>query len=223
MIEIENPSKRYGEKLAADRLDFVVQPGIVTGFLGPNGAGKSTTMPAALQRLPTAGCGGMSTPAVVRSRCWCIRVNAGSARNTTTRLSSGSGHHLPCHPRSFHDGVETDHHGTTTTSTAASSAGDSAGEEQGLAPGPDRPRRTVGPPGGRVWTPDGARHRSHGMCPGPEYPCSAVHHRGGAGFTPDSGPWANVRGPLYWPFGRSRPDLRVPTPGGRSSVPREAL
>ena len=223
MIEIENPSKRYGEKLAADRLDFVVQPGIVTGFLGPNGAGKSTTMPAALQRLPTAVCGGMSSPVVVRSRCWCIRVNAGSARDTTTRLSSGSGHHLPCHPRSFHDGVETDHHGTTTTSTAASSAGDSAGEEQGLAPGPDRPRRTVGPPGGRVWTPDGARHRSHGMCPGPEYPCSAVHHRGGAGFTPDSGPWANVRGPLYWPFGRSRPDLRVPTPGGRSSVPREAL
>ena len=108
MIEIENPSKRYGEKLAADRLDFVVQPGIVTGFLGPNGAGKSTTMPAALQRFPTAGCGGMSTPAVVRSRCWCIRVNAGTARNTTTRLSSGSGHHLPCHPRSFHDGVETD-------------------------------------------------------------------------------------------------------------------
>jgi ABC-2 type transport system ATP-binding protein len=44
MIEVENISKRYGEKLAVDGLDFVVQPGIVTGFLGPNGAGKSTTM-----------------------------------------------------------------------------------------------------------------------------------------------------------------------------------
>ena len=44
MIEIRNLSKRYGEKLAVDGLDFVVQPGIVTGFLGPNGAGKSTTM-----------------------------------------------------------------------------------------------------------------------------------------------------------------------------------
>jgi ABC-2 type transport system ATP-binding protein len=44
MIEIENLSKRYGDKLAVDGLDFVVQPGIVTGFLGPNGAGKSTTM-----------------------------------------------------------------------------------------------------------------------------------------------------------------------------------
>jgi ABC-2 type transport system ATP-binding protein len=44
MIEVENLSKRYGEKLAVDGLDFMVQPGIVTGFLGPNGAGKSTTM-----------------------------------------------------------------------------------------------------------------------------------------------------------------------------------
>jgi ABC-type multidrug transport system ATPase subunit len=44
VIEIENLSKRYGEKLAVDGLDFVVQPGTVTGFLGPNGAGKSTTM-----------------------------------------------------------------------------------------------------------------------------------------------------------------------------------
>ncbi len=44
MIEVETLSKRYGEKLAVDGLDFVVRPGIVTGFLGPNGAGKSTTM-----------------------------------------------------------------------------------------------------------------------------------------------------------------------------------
>ena len=56
MIEIENLSKRYGEKLAVDDLDFVVQPGTVTGFLGPNGAGKSTTMRmiAGLDE-PTAG------------------------------------------------------------------------------------------------------------------------------------------------------------------------
>src|SRR5664279_1676700 len=44
MIEVENLSKRYGNKLAVDGLNFVVQPGIVTGFLGPNGSGKSTTM-----------------------------------------------------------------------------------------------------------------------------------------------------------------------------------
>ncbi|MBV9058895.1 MAG: ATP-binding cassette domain-containing protein [Pseudonocardiales bacterium] len=44
MIEAHQLTKRYGDKVAVDRLDFVVQPGAVTGFLGPNGAGKSTTM-----------------------------------------------------------------------------------------------------------------------------------------------------------------------------------
>ena len=38
MIEVGNLSKRCGEKLAVDGLDFVVQPGIVTGFLGPSGS-----------------------------------------------------------------------------------------------------------------------------------------------------------------------------------------
>ena len=56
MIEVENLSKRYGAKLAVGGLDFVVRPGVVTGFLGPNGAGKSTTMRmiAGLD-APTAG------------------------------------------------------------------------------------------------------------------------------------------------------------------------
>jgi ABC-2 type transport system ATP-binding protein len=44
MIDARQLTKRYGEKTAVDGLDFVVKPGIVTGFLGPNGAGKSTTM-----------------------------------------------------------------------------------------------------------------------------------------------------------------------------------
>ncbi|MGY5103205.1 ATP-binding cassette domain-containing protein [Streptomyces sp. 900105245] len=44
MIELEGLTKRYGDKVAVDRLTFAVRPGIVTGFLGPNGAGKSTTM-----------------------------------------------------------------------------------------------------------------------------------------------------------------------------------
>ncbi|TAM84449.1 MAG: ABC transporter ATP-binding protein [Jatrophihabitans sp.] len=44
MIEAEALSKRFGSKLAVDRLTFTVRPGVVTGFLGPNGAGKSTTM-----------------------------------------------------------------------------------------------------------------------------------------------------------------------------------
>src|ERR1700710_161459 len=44
MIQVFELTKRYGDKLAVDRLSFAVRPGIVTGFLGPNGAGKSTTM-----------------------------------------------------------------------------------------------------------------------------------------------------------------------------------
>jgi ABC-2 type transport system ATP-binding protein len=44
VIELQNISKRYGDKLAVDDVSFVVRPGVVTGFLGPNGAGKSTTM-----------------------------------------------------------------------------------------------------------------------------------------------------------------------------------
>jgi ABC-2 type transport system ATP-binding protein len=44
VIEAQQLSKRYGEKLAVDNVSFQVLPGKVTGFLGPNGAGKSTTM-----------------------------------------------------------------------------------------------------------------------------------------------------------------------------------
>lgn len=44
MIEATGLSKRFGSRQAVDSIDFVVRPGMVTGFLGPNGAGKSTTM-----------------------------------------------------------------------------------------------------------------------------------------------------------------------------------
>jgi ABC-2 type transport system ATP-binding protein len=56
MIELTGLTKRYGEKVAVDRLTFTVRPGVVTGFLGPNGAGKSTTMRMILGLdRPTAG------------------------------------------------------------------------------------------------------------------------------------------------------------------------
>jgi ABC-2 type transport system ATP-binding protein len=56
MIEVENLTKRYGDRTAVNRVTFQVNPGTVTGFLGPNGAGKSTTMRmiAGLDQ-PTAG------------------------------------------------------------------------------------------------------------------------------------------------------------------------
>jgi ABC-2 type transport system ATP-binding protein len=56
MIDVEQVTKRYGEKVAVEDLTFTVRPGIVTGFLGPNGAGKSTTMRVMLGLdAPTSG------------------------------------------------------------------------------------------------------------------------------------------------------------------------
>jgi ABC-2 type transport system ATP-binding protein len=56
MIEVRGLTKRYGDKLAVDDLNFTVRPGVVTGFLGPNGAGKSTTMRMILGLdAPTSG------------------------------------------------------------------------------------------------------------------------------------------------------------------------
>ncbi len=44
MIEAQGLTKRFGDTLAVDNLNFTIEPGRITGFLGPNGAGKSTTM-----------------------------------------------------------------------------------------------------------------------------------------------------------------------------------
>ncbi|HSP81079.1 MAG TPA: ABC transporter ATP-binding protein [Myxococcaceae bacterium] len=52
MIEVQNLTKRYRERVAVDRLDFSVAEGEILGFLGPNGAGKSTTMKILTGFLP---------------------------------------------------------------------------------------------------------------------------------------------------------------------------
>ena len=44
MIQVENVTKRFGQRVALDSLNFTVDKGEILGFLGPNGAGKSTTM-----------------------------------------------------------------------------------------------------------------------------------------------------------------------------------
>ncbi len=44
MIEARELTKRYGDTVAVDGVDFSVQKGEVVGFLGPNAAGKTTTM-----------------------------------------------------------------------------------------------------------------------------------------------------------------------------------
>ena len=44
MLEIRQLTRRFGEKVAVDAVDFDVPGGLMTGFVGGNGAGKTTTM-----------------------------------------------------------------------------------------------------------------------------------------------------------------------------------
>jgi ABC-2 type transport system ATP-binding protein len=55
-IRVESLTKRYGDTLAVDGIDFSVPPGATVGLLGGNGAGKTTTIAMLLGLLvPTAG------------------------------------------------------------------------------------------------------------------------------------------------------------------------
>jgi energy-dependent translational throttle protein EttA len=42
VIEAENISKAYGDKLLVDKFSFALPPGAIVGIIGPNGAGKTT-------------------------------------------------------------------------------------------------------------------------------------------------------------------------------------
>jgi len=44
MIETVNLTKKYGDFVALDNLNLVIEEGTCFGFIGPNGAGKTTTM-----------------------------------------------------------------------------------------------------------------------------------------------------------------------------------
>jgi len=56
VIRLEGLTKRYGRKVAVDRLDLAVERGRVFGFLGRNGAGKTTTIQMMLRLIrPSAG------------------------------------------------------------------------------------------------------------------------------------------------------------------------
>lgn len=44
MIQLQNVSKKFGDKLALDRISMDIGSGTSCGYIGPNGAGKTTTV-----------------------------------------------------------------------------------------------------------------------------------------------------------------------------------
>lgn len=44
MIDVKNLTKRFGDFIAVDQINFRVEKGKIFAFLGPNGAGKTTTI-----------------------------------------------------------------------------------------------------------------------------------------------------------------------------------
>ena len=56
VISVNNLTRRFGDFLAVDQLNFEIQPGQVVGYLGPNGSGKTTTIRMLLGLIhPTEG------------------------------------------------------------------------------------------------------------------------------------------------------------------------
>jgi len=56
VIEVKNLTKRFGDVVAVDAIDFSVKQAEVFGLLGPNGAGKTTTLSMLCTILkPTSG------------------------------------------------------------------------------------------------------------------------------------------------------------------------
>src|SRR5207247_1019508 len=44
VIRVENLTRRFGDFVAVDHINFDVHQGEVVGYLGPNGSGKTTTI-----------------------------------------------------------------------------------------------------------------------------------------------------------------------------------
>ncbi len=53
MIEVEHLTKKYGDVVAVNDLNFTIEKGQIWGLLGPNAAGKTTTMRILTGFLPT--------------------------------------------------------------------------------------------------------------------------------------------------------------------------
>jgi ABC-2 type transport system ATP-binding protein len=74
-IEVDGLVRSFGDVVAVDGIDLVVEAGEIFGFLGPNGAGKSTTVRMLTTLLiPTAGSARVAGHDVVREAAEVRRV-----------------------------------------------------------------------------------------------------------------------------------------------------
>jgi energy-coupling factor transporter ATP-binding protein EcfA2 len=123
MIEVENLSKRYGEKLAVAGLDLAVQPGIVTGFLGPNGAGKSTTM-RVIPGLDAADARSVCRQDQPAGRClpWPGDRTLGTTQPPQARTREAASHWRPPSPPMQNKRKEQEHGPMITTALVAHTA-----------------------------------------------------------------------------------------------------
>ena len=55
MINIENLTKRFDERIAVAGIDLEIKSGEIFGLLGPNGAGKTTLVKALLELVKYRG------------------------------------------------------------------------------------------------------------------------------------------------------------------------
>jgi ABC-2 type transport system ATP-binding protein len=92
VVETQNLTKRYHDKLAVNALNLAVQEGEIFGFLGPNGAGKTTTILMLLGLTePTSGrasvCGFDPThePLAVKRRVGYLPENPGFYEDISAR------------------------------------------------------------------------------------------------------------------------------------------
>ena len=71
-MSLRGLTKRYGARVAVERLTIDVPAGVVAGFVGPNGAGKTTTMAMLLGLVrPSEGTGTvLGAPLRARRRTW---------------------------------------------------------------------------------------------------------------------------------------------------------
>ncbi len=68
-IEAKKLTKRFGDFVASDHIEFAIPPGRIFGLLGPNGAGKSTTFKMLCGLLtPTEGTGSVAGYDLRKSR-----------------------------------------------------------------------------------------------------------------------------------------------------------